>query len=79
MHRCPGHLFSTSHNQCKKCTYTRASTPVRWCYNFFAMKTQPTQNSDSTIFAGFYAYVLRLESEALYSTFLRMMTIAFIT
>ena len=38
MHWCSGHLFSTRHNQRKKCTYTRASTPVRWCSNFLAMK-----------------------------------------
>ena len=42
MHWCPGHLFSTRHNQRKKCTYTRASTPVRWCSNFLAMQTIST-------------------------------------
>ena len=42
MHWCPGHLFSTRHNQRKKCTYICASTPVRWCSNFLAMQTIST-------------------------------------
>jgi len=42
MHWCPGHLFSTCHNQCTKCTYTRTSTPVRRCSNFFAMQSVAT-------------------------------------
>jgi len=74
----------------RTCVATQASSDhPHWCGPHpvslsFALalgcrRSYPPQNSDCTIFAGFYTYVPRLESEALYSTFLTIMTIAFIT
>ena len=38
MHWCSRHLFSACHTYHKKCTYTRACTPIWQCSNFFVMK-----------------------------------------
>jgi len=32
------HMFNAYHTCCQKRTYARASMPVRWCSNFFAME-----------------------------------------